>query len=326
MNIRSSECCDFDPPFDPVAEILRDFRLSNTFYWRSELRAPWGLELVRECGAGFRFVVEGSCWLRWGDNPPLRLEAGDLVLLPHGRDHILADALDSPTVPVEELAREPLGTMAMLLRHGGSGALTVLIGGSVRFEEPGLHPLLEAMPEVLHLSCAGEVQDGMLRSMVAAMGAEALSTRPGGATVMTRLADILVIQAVRWWLDHGSAECSGWLRALRDPQVGRALALIHRRPEEHWTVRSLAQAVHLSRSVFSARFTELVGTPPMHYCTRWRMHLAGRWLQEDRLGIRAVAARLGYESEPSFSRAFKRHHGMPPGALRREALEPELAE
>ncbi len=326
MNTESSENCYLDPPFDPVAEILRDFRLSNTFYWRGELRAPWGLELMRECGAGFHFVAEGSCYLRWGDRPPLRLNAGDLVLLPHARDHILADAPDSPTVPVDSLVRETVGQTAILLGNGGSGALAVLVGGSVQFEEPGLHPLLERMPEVLHLSTAGGEQDEMLRSMVAAMGAEALSARPGRATVMTRLADILVIQAVRWWLDHGSAECSGWLRALRDPQVGKALALIHRRPEENWTVRSLAEAVHLSRSVFSARFTEFVGTPPMQYCTRWRMHLAGRWLQEDKLGIREVAARLGYESEPSFSRAFKRLHGVPPGAIRRGALEAGLTE
>jgi AraC-like DNA-binding protein len=157
--------------------------------------------------------------------------------------------------------------------------------------------------------------------MVAAMGAEAHSPRPGGATLMTRLADVLVVQAVRWWLDHDTERCSGWLMALRDPKVGKALALIHRRPEERWTVGTLAREVHLSRSVFSARFTELVGTPPMQYLTRWRMHLAGRWLREEKLGISEVAARFGYESEPSFSRAFKRYMGVSPGAARRGATE-----
>jgi AraC-like DNA-binding protein len=194
----------------------------------------------------------------------------------------------------------------------------------MRFEEPGLHPLVDLMPDVLHIQAAGREQDEMLRAMVAAMGAEALSARPGGATLMTRLADVLVVQAVRWWLDHGAEERCGWLTALRDPRVGKALALIHRRPQEGWTVGSLAKAVRLSRSVFSERFTQLVGKPPMQYVTRWRMHLAARWLREDKLRLGEIAARLGYESEPSFSRAFKRHMGAPPGAVRRGAREEAL--
>jgi AraC-like DNA-binding protein len=157
----------------------------------------------------------------------------------------------------------------------------------------------------------------MLRAMVAAMGAEAHSPRPGGATLMTRLADVLVIHAVRWWLDHGAEGSTGWLTALRDPKIGKALALIHRQPAERWTVGTLAKAAHLSRSIFSARFTDLVGTPPMQYLTRWRMYLSGRWLREERLAIREVAARFGYRSEPSFSRAFKRYMGISPGAARR---------
>jgi AraC-like DNA-binding protein len=138
---------------------------------------------------------------------------------------------------------------------------------------------------------------------------------------MTRLADVLVVYAIRWWLDHGTEECTGWLKAIRDPHVGRALAAIHRKPEDVWTVASLAKSVHMSRSVFFQRFTELVGTSPVQYLTRWRMNLAERWLREDRLGIGEVAARLGYESAPSFSRAFKRHTGVPPGEARRRKSE-----
>jgi AraC-like DNA-binding protein len=174
------------------------------------------------------------------------------------------------------------------------------------------------MPDVLHLRGGDRAQDDMLRAMVTAMEAEARSPRPGGATLMTRLADVLVIQALRWWVEHCTDECPGWLRALRDPQIGRALAAIHRRPADSWTVASLAKAVQMSRSIFSERFTELVGTPPMQYLTRWRMHLAERWLREDRLAITEVARRLGYESVPSFSRAFKRHTGVPPGAAKRD--------
>jgi len=306
---------------DSIAEVLQDFRLAGSFYCRSELRAPWGLEIPGRCGAAFHFVAQGSCYLRYGGGGPLRLDEGELVVLPRGGSYILSDAPDGEAMPADSLSKEMIGHNAKLVRHGGEGELTILVGGGVRFEDPGLHPLVNLMPDVLHVRRTDREQDEMLRAMVAAMSAEAHSPRPGGATLMTRLADVLVIQAVRGWLDHAAEGCSGWLTALRDPKIGKALALIHRRPEERWTVGGLAKAVYLSRSVFSARFTELVGTPAMRYLTQWRMHLAARWLREDKLGIREAAARFGYESEPSFSRAFKRYMGISPGAARRNTAD-----
>jgi AraC-like DNA-binding protein len=190
----------------------------------------------------------------------------------------------------------------------------VLACGGVRFDDPAAHPLVALMPEVLHIR-AEDCQAHLMRHMLAAMASEALNPRPGGATVMLRLADILVIHAIRSWIDAG--EQSGWLGALRDAQIGRVLVQIHRQPERDWTVAALAASVNMSRSVFSDRFTALVGAPPLLYLTRWRMHLAARWLREDRTSLGEVATRLGYESEPSFSRAFKRHIGVPPGAVRR---------
>jgi AraC-like DNA-binding protein len=323
MHTRSSEYGCHQTGFDPIAEVLHDFRLSGSYYCRSELRAPWGLEISGHCGAGFHFVAEGGCYLRWGSLGPLRLERGDFVLLPRGGSYILSDSPNGAAVSAHSLVKEALGQNASLLRNGGDGEITILVGGGARFADSGLHPLVALMPDVLHIREADSQQDSMLRAMVAAMGAEALARRPGGATLMTRLADVLVLQALRWWLDHDTAECSGWLRALRDPQIGRALAVIHKRPEQDWTVAALAKEVHISRSVFSERFTQLVGAPPMHYLTRWRMHLAGRWLREENLGIAEVAARLGYQSEPSFSRAFKRHMGLPPSAMRRGKTEEE---
>jgi AraC-like DNA-binding protein len=320
MNIRSSETRCRESVPDPIAEVLQDFRLSGSHYCRSELRAPWGLEIPGICGASFHFVAEGGCYLRRGACGPTRLGVGDLVLLPRGGGYTLSSAPDVEPAPPGSLAKEAIGHNAVLLRVEGPGELTTLVGGGVRFENSDLNPLLGLMPEVLHLRGGDGEQDEVLRGMVAAMGGEARSVRPGGATVMTRLADVLVVHAVRWWLDHGTGECAGWLKALRDPQVGRALAAMHRRPQEAWTVASLAKSVHMSRSVFSERFTELVGTPPLQYLTRWRMHLADRWLREDRLGVGEVAARLGYDSGPSFSRAFKRHTGVPPGEARRSGI------
>ena len=149
------------------------------------------------------------------------------------------------------------------------------------------------------------------------MAAEARTLRPGGETVITRLADVLVIQAIRSWLARDPAARTGWLGALQDEQIGRAITLIQRDPARPWTIASLAYEVAMSRSAFAARFSQLVGEPPMHYVTRWRMHLALTWLKEDRATLGELALRLGYQSEAAFSRAFKRCMGVPPGAVRR---------
>jgi AraC-like DNA-binding protein len=300
-----------------LTEVLRDLRLVQTFYCHSELRAPWGLRMPEEDYAVFHFVAEGEAWLERGHADPVRLVAGDFVLVAPGVAHAIASAAGAECLNVQELPHETVGTSAMLLRHGGDGARAVLACGGVRFEDPAAHPLVRVMPELLHVraSQGGEAQ--RLRQMLEALGSEALNPRPGGTTVMLRLADILVIHAVRSWLEAG-ADDRGWLGALRDPQIGRALAQMHRQPARDWTVAALAASANMSRSVFSDRFTGLVGAPPLLYLTRWRMHLAARWLREDRASLGEVAARLGYESEPSFSRAFKRHIGVPPGAVRRE--------
>jgi AraC-like DNA-binding protein len=156
-----------------------------------------------------------------------------------------------------------------------------------------------------------------MQSTLRLMAVEAKELRPGGETVITRLADILVIQAIRSWIERDPAAQTGWLGALQDKQIGRAIALIHRDPARSWTLASLASEVAMSRSAFAARFTALVGEPAMHYLARWRMHVALNWLKEDGTALGELASRLGYQSEAAFSRAFKRFIGVSPGAVRR---------
>ena len=304
-------------PNDALTEVLRDLRLSQTFYCHSELAAPWGLGMAAEDHAVFHFLAEGEGWLTRPGAAPTRLGAGDFLLVAPNVAHEIASEAGLPCRNVNELAYELVGGRTMLLRYGGDGRRTVLACGGVRFEDPAAHPLVALMPEVLHIRAGQGGEAILLRQMLEAMGSEALNPRPGGTTVMLRLADILVIHAVRSWLEQGADDRTGWLGALRDPQVGRAIVQMHRQPERDWTVAGLAESVNMSRSVFSDRFTALVGAPPLLYLTRWRMHVAARWLREDRTSLGEVATRLGYESEPSFSRAFKRHIGVPPGAVRR---------
>ena len=178
-----------------------------------------------------------------------------------------------------------------------------------------MHPLLELMPEVLHVRGGGS-DDPSLLPLLEAMASEIGNQRVGAATVMTRLADIVITRVVRGWADSRTEDTTGWLAAIRDPQIGRALAAFHRRPSQAWSVVSLAAAANLSRSIFSERFAAVLGTPPAAYVARWRMHLAGTWLRAKRLTVSEVATRLGYESEASFSRAFKRFMGASPSTFR----------
>jgi AraC-like DNA-binding protein len=304
---------------DALSEVLQDLRLSGASYCRSELTDPWGLEFPPEENAIFHFVAEGRCWLRTASQEPVSLEAGDLVLLPRGAGHALATQVDGPTRRMAELSRERVGETTYRLQTGGNGARSLLVCCAVGFEEPTVHPLLELMPEVL-LVRGGSSQDPSLPVLLETMAAEIAAQRVGAATVMTRLADIVITRVVRAWVEARTDDATGWLAAIRDPRIGKALAAFHRRPADAWSVESLAAVASLSRSMFSERFTTAVGVSPARYVARWRMHLASNWLRQERLTVSDVSARLGYESEASFSRAFKRFVGVPPSAVRRPRM------
>jgi AraC-like DNA-binding protein len=187
----------------------------------------------------------------------------------------------------------------------------------VRFDHPAAHHLVQLLPRMIHVEASMSPQMDWMQSTLRLMAAEAKELRPGGETVITRLADILVIQAIRSWIQADPAAQTGWLGALQDKQIGRAIALIHRDPARSWTLASLASEVAMSRSALAARFTELVGQPAMRYLAQWRMQVAVTWLKEEDSGLGVLASRLGYQSEAAFSRAFKRFMGISPGAVRR---------
>ena len=313
-------------PIDPLGEALHFLRMSGTFYCRSELTAPWGLTLPERPGClSFHVVTAGRAWLEVKDEGPHALEPGDLALVPHGRGHRLAAEPGAVAVPIGELHHERISECYAILRHGGGGAPTTLVCGAVRFDHPAAHHLVALLPRVIHVRAATLPHTGWLQSTLGLMALEARELRPGGETVITRLADILVIQAIRSWIEQDPAAQTGWLGALQDRQIGRAVALIHREPTRAWTVSSLAAEAAMSRSAFAARFTQLVGEPAMHYVARWRMHVAMTWLREEGVGVGEMAGRLGYRSEAAFSRAFKRFTGVPPGAARRGRAASQVA-
>jgi AraC-like DNA-binding protein len=301
---------------DALSAVLQDVRLSAAHYCQCEVRAPWGLRLPKRNEAMVHFVLEGGCWLVVATQPPLQLRTGDVVMVPHGAGHQLLSEPGVPARPLEAFSPVQLGDASFRLTGGRAGPRTRLVCCGIRFDEPAMHPLVALMPHVLLVR--EEVADTpTLRMLLEAMGAELRDRRLGAATVLTRLADIVVTQVLRAWVEARPDRAQAWAAALRDPQVGRALAAFHAEPARRWSVVSLAAAANLSRSVFAERFSAAVGMSPAHYVARWRVQVAGTWLRRNQLTIAQIAARLGFGSEAAFSRTFTRLVGSSPAAFRR---------
>lgn len=305
---------------DPLGESLHHLRMSGTFYSRCDFTAPWGLDLPPfEDLLMFHVVTAGRCWLQVEGGEHRQLHAGDVALVPHGEGHRMASEPGVAGVPLFDLPHDYQSDRYEVLRQGGGGAATGLLCAVIRFDDPAARQLVKLLPRTIVVDASDSPQAEWMHSALRFMATEARSPRPGGEAVMTRLADVLLIQTIRAWIEHDPAAQTGWLGALRDPQVGGAITLIHRDPARAWTVATLASEVAMSRSAFAARFAELVGEPPMQYLARWRMQVALTWLKDDGMPVGEIGHRLGYESEAAFSRAFKRFVGVAPGAARRPA-------
>lgn len=308
------------PVGDPLGEALHALHMASSLYTRSEFTAPWGLALpVMPDHLMFHVVTSGRCWLEVEGDEPRPLQPGDLALVTRGAGHRLVSEPGTTAPGLFDLPREEVSDRYEILRHGGGGAPTNMVCGAVRFDDPAAEHLIELLPRTIVVDAWTSPEMDWVQGTLRFMTDEARELRPGGETVVTRLADILVIQAIRSWIARDPAAQTGWLGALRDPQIGRALSLVHRHPERAWTLVSLASEVAMSRSAFAARFVERVGEPTMRYVARFKMRLAFNALREEGVRISALASRLGYGSEAAFSRAFKRCMGVSPGAVRRDA-------
>lgn len=295
---------------DVLTDWLREIVTSEVVLSRSRVTATWGMQIAKEDGPMFHIITEGTCWLKRVGEAPLRLFQGDLVLLPQGLDHELVDDPGSKSEPLKQFLARPSFPLT-------GSTTTTLICGVYRSSAHVVHPLLSAVPSVVYLPASVVRTKPSLAAALTLLTAEVEQPAPGGEALVQNLFDALLIYVIRAWAEETTADRPGWLAALKNPALSKALTRMHADLAAPWTIDSLAREVGLSRATFARRFTELVGEPPLAYLTRWRMTIAARMLRGGGASVSEVAERVGYESEFAFSRAFKRSHGIAPGGFRR---------
>jgi AraC-like DNA-binding protein len=302
---------------DPIDEIFAAMQVQCARYARIEATAPWGLSFARDQTARFGLVVRGGGWLSVeGVDQPIALAPGDCYVLVGGTPYILRDDLRTPTRNCAEVVCDETSGIINL---GGGGAATTIITGWFTFDALSAQPLVTLLPPVLH-SRMDQDRTHVLQATLQLLAMETAEPSLGSRLVISRLADIVFIQAIRLHIASSAGSSLGWLAALTDRRIGAVIQAIHQNPGHPWTVESLASVAGLSRSAFALRFKELVGESPVEYLTRWRMFRAACMLRRGDQPLSEIATLTGYESDVAFNKAFKRITGFTPGRYRRDGL------
>ncbi|MFC7519041.1 AraC family transcriptional regulator [Herbaspirillum sp. GCM10030257] len=312
---------------DTLTEILLGMRLEGVEYGRCVMREPWAVAFPSTREARFHFVAQGSCWMHTQTTDWIHLNPGDAVLLPRGTFHIMASSREVPAVNIDTLSRNVVSENLYLVNGDFAStrsvnardetAAHILFCGAMRFNLDPLHPLLAMMPNVMRAYDLAK-RDPAVLAMLEAMEREVALDRIGACGILARLADVLAASIIRAWVECACSDATGWIAAVRCPQIGRVLAAIHREPEREWSLVELAEVMGASRSSFVEKFSNTVGETPAKYVARVKMFQARHWIAREGMRVAVVARRLGYESEASFSRAFKRIIGHPPSEARVE--------
>lgn len=291
---------------DPLSDVLRHLRLRARIFLHTDFCGRWAVDTSGQYTATFHLVAEGRAWLHRAGQEPLALGSGELVVFPHDASHVLSHSSETP---------DP----SLLNRIGGvgEGEATRLVCGYIELDRAQGNPVLEALPAMLHMDPATE--GAGLAGIRQLLMTELERESPGGEAAVDRLTDLLFIEIMRFYLQAWGEE-AGFLAAVKDPPLHRALAAIHRDPGHPWGLAELARTAALSRSAFAERFRRLMSRTPAQYLTRWRMQLAAERLRNGREPVAVIAEDLGYASEPAFRKAFRREMGCGPGRMRREGV------
>jgi AraC-like DNA-binding protein len=330
-------------PTDPLSDVLRSVRLRGSVFYYVSLREDWAAEtpgsadVARAVMPGadhviaYHMVVKGQGWVATEGEPPVRLSQGDIVMFPRGDGHVLSHAPGARALPDDSdwqfTTRHDAKPITVSWHRGVlrpdpevpvRDATTVLVCGFIACDLKPFNPLINAMPRLLHQDAAALLS--WLGPMLDLAVRETHQRRAGSAAVLERVSEMIFVDAARRYLDALPESASGWLGALRDRHVGKAIALLHERPAHPWTVDALGREVGLARSALHERFVALTGTPPMQYLTQWRMQRGATLLRQGHATVASIAQDVGYDSEAAFARAFKRELGHSPAAWRKQQL------
>ncbi|MGI9262914.1 MAG: cupin domain-containing protein [Woeseiaceae bacterium] len=311
-----SERLNQDKSFDVLGDILETLRFRGSIFFRSDLAAPWGMSLTETGIPRFHIVMSGDCFVGSDEHEVLKAGSTDIVMLPTGNSHWIADQ------PGRELVASERAGEACELGNPlfQTGEITNrLMCGMVRFELGATHPILEALPDMMHFSTLEP--GGSIWSVVHLIDSEMRERQDQGSRIADRLTEVLFLQLLNHYVQHND-DATGFLAALRDRRVSRALTLIHQEPEYQWTLESLGERVGMSRATLVRRFQEVVGVAPMAYISDWRIMKAHSLIKHSVTPFEQIAEQTGFASARTLSRSFKRHYGCTPAQLRRTSSEP----
>ncbi|MEZ5426926.1 MAG: AraC family transcriptional regulator [Pyrinomonadaceae bacterium] len=305
---------------DVLSDILRTVQVEGSLYFRTAFSPPWGVIVPPYKNVSrYHLVVRGSCFVYIeGFEKPLRLEKGDLILITNGTEHRLCYSVDTECLTLDEVLDKSGfdGKGALVWGEDDPGETTSLVCGHFAFESERGKLLLNALPPFIHVPNTEILHYGWLDSATKFITHEAFKRELGSDAVINRLAEIIFIQTIRTFA-KSNGHTQNLFAALIDPQISQVLEQMHRRPERAWTVDGLARTAGMSRTILSERMRDVLGISPMAYLTQWRMELAHEALTRGRDGIPEISEAVGYQSLSAFTRAFKKHFGRGPGAVRR---------
>lgn len=313
---------------DALSEALASVRMTGAIFYHAECTAPWGFQVphLRDAAhvlapgterlVSYHLVTHGKAVVCFPGEPDIPVTAGDILIIPHGDAHTVSNGAPSAFIDSGASLGSYLAGDLTTMRLGGGGELTQFVCGYFGCERHAERLFLAGLPQMIKINLRGDPAGEWLESSVRHLVSQAGSSRPGQSVLLSKMAEALFIETIRRYMEALPAEQTGWLAGARDPVVGGALALLHRKPCHHWTVEELAAETAVSRSVLAERFSRFLGEPPLAYLARWRLQLAARMLQTTREPVIQVASEVGYDSEAAFNRAFKREFGIPPGQFR----------
>jgi len=313
---------------DVLSEVLKVVKLQGAIFYNGEFSAPWSFRSPASCnvaplmtmGAGhviiYHLLTEGHASARVDDGDRISLEAGDVVIFPHGDAHIIENGRPINTVDLSKELARIFSQGLKLVRSGGGGDVTKFVCGYMACEPRLSRVFLSGLPPVFKVSIRNDPSGRWLENSIRFSVNEADASRAGGEAVLAKLSEVLFVETLRTYIANLPAEQTGWLAGARDPEVGRTLALMHRKPAHPWTIAALAQEAGSSRSVLAERFRHYLNVAPMAYLTRWRLQLGAEMLASTSYSVSQIAAEVGYESEAAFNRAFKREFTVPPARFR----------